>query len=95
LDVFEGENHKERWAGFTYGTLQGHAERGIETFRVTWDKEFSQVFFLMEAWSKPGHWLTHLFKIWARRVQRKAGKEAIQFMEDKLKEIKRIEGGVG
>jgi len=36
LEVFQGEDAKERWEGFTYGTLQGHAEKGIETFRVVW-----------------------------------------------------------
>src|SRR5579871_6160844 len=31
LEVFEGGSRKERWMGFTYGTLEGHAEKGIET----------------------------------------------------------------
>jgi uncharacterized protein (UPF0548 family) len=85
LEVFEGENKKEQWAGFTYGTLQGHAEKGIETFRVSWDKESSKVFWTMEAWSEPGHWLTRLFYFWARSIQKKAGREAMTYMETRLK----------
>jgi uncharacterized protein (UPF0548 family) len=87
LDVFEGANQKEQWAGFTYGTLKGHAERGIETFRVTWDKASAQVTFSMEAWSEPGHWLVWLFYPWARWVQKKAGREAMGFMKKRLEAI--------
>jgi uncharacterized protein (UPF0548 family) len=89
LEVFEDENEREQRAGFTYGTLQGHAERGIETFRVVREKGTSRVFYSMEAWSEPGHWLTRLFYSWARAVQKKAGREAIRFMEDKLKAVSR------
>jgi uncharacterized protein (UPF0548 family) len=89
LEVFEGEDGREQWAGFTYGTLEGHAERGIETFRIVREKETAKVFYSMEAWSQPGHWLTRLFYLWARAVQKKAGREAIRFMEDKLKAVSR------
>ncbi len=88
LDVFEGENEKEKWSGFTYGTLQGHAERGIETFRVAWDKASGKVHFSMEAWSNPGHWLVWIFYPWARWVQKKAGREAIGYMKERLENLK-------
>lgn len=84
LDVFAGENGQERLAGFTYGTLKGHAERGIETFRVVWEKATDKVRFTMEAWSMPGHWLVWLFYPWARWVQKKAGREAMEFMKERL-----------
>jgi uncharacterized protein (UPF0548 family) len=91
LEVKEGENSGEQWAGFTYGTLQGHAEKGIETFRVALDKASSKVSWSMEAWSEPGHWLTRLFYFWARAVQKKAGREALEYMESRLGKM--IEGG--
>lgn len=84
LEVFEGGNRKKRWSGFTYGTLKGHAERGIETFRVAWDKASGKVTFTMEAWSKPRHWLVWLFYPWARWVQKKAGREAMGYMKERL-----------
>jgi uncharacterized protein (UPF0548 family) len=89
LEVFEGDNPQERWWGFTYGTLEGHAEKGIETFRVTWDKASGKVHFSMEAWSRPGHWLIWLFYPWARWVQKKAGREAMQFMKDRLEAVEK------
>jgi hypothetical protein len=89
LDIFEGGNEKEQWAGFTYGTLKGHAEKGIETFRVTWVKASDKVHFSMEAWSCPGHWLTWLFYPWARVVQKKAGREAMGFMKERLEAIEK------
>lgn len=87
LDVFGGDDEKGMWSGFTYGTLEGHAEKGIETFRVTWDKAAGKVHFSMEAWSAPGHWLVWLFYPWARAVQKKAGREAMKFMRDRLEAI--------
>jgi len=87
LDVFEGEDEDQKWSGFTYGTIQGHAELGIETFRITWDKKTSKVLYSMEAWSEPGHWLIRLLEPWARAVQKKAGREAMNFMESKLKDL--------
>lgn len=84
LEVFEGEDEKEKWARFTYGTLQGHAERGIETFRVVLNKAEGRVHFSMEAWSLAGHWLTRLFYPWARYVQKKAGREAMEYMRSRL-----------
>ena len=84
LDVSEGEDEKEKWSGFTYGTLEGHVEKGIETFRVVLDKASGKVTFFMEAWSKPGHWLVCLSYPWARMMQKKAGREAVRFMKDRL-----------
>lgn len=96
VEVFEGDNEKERWSGFTYGTLEGHAEKGIETFRVAWDKASGKVFFSMEAWSWPGHWLTWLFYPWARWVQKKAGREAVKYFQERLEALQAInEGGAG
>lgn len=89
LKVFEGGNNRERWAGFTYGTLKGHAEKGIETFKVVWQKPSGQVYFTMEAWSKPGHWLVWLFYPWARAVQKKAGREAMEYMKQRLEAIEK------
>ncbi len=93
LDVFKGETTEKQWAGFTYGTLQGHVEKGIETFQVTLDKGSSRVIWSMEAWSKPGHWLTYLFYPWARVMQKKAAREVLEYMKTRLREKNKIEGG--
>jgi uncharacterized protein (UPF0548 family) len=87
IEVLKGKNDKEQWAGFTYATLEGHAEQGLETFLISWNKATSKVFFSMEAWSRPGLWLTRLFTPLARRVQKKATREVLEFMESKLKNI--------
>lgn len=56
-------------AGFTYATVEGHAERGIATFQVNWD-EGQRVSVLIDARSLPGTVLTRLGRPAARLFQR-------------------------
>jgi uncharacterized protein (UPF0548 family) len=46
-----------RNAGFAYGTLQGHPERGEEAFVVDWDDDDS-VWLTIKAFSNGGRWFT-------------------------------------
>lgn len=45
--------------GFSYETLQGHAEKGISTFTLEQTKN-DQVIFKIHTFSQPGNWLTRL-----------------------------------
>ncbi|MCA6091619.1 DUF1990 domain-containing protein [Streptomyces sp. SCA3-4] len=50
---------EERRAGFGYGTLPGHPERGEEAFVVTMDAE-GGVLLTVLAFSRPARWFTRL-----------------------------------
>ena len=41
--------------GFGYGTLSGHAERGVERFSVEWNREDGCVYYDVFAFSRPKH----------------------------------------
>ena len=55
-------------AGFTYGTLPGHPERGEERFLVRLDPD-DVVRAQIKAFSRPGRWFTRLAGPIARRIQ--------------------------
>ena len=55
--------------GFAYGTLPGHLECGEERFLVEWDPVDDAVWYDLLAVSKPGHVLTRLGYLFARREQ--------------------------
>lgn len=50
---------RERSHGFTYGTLPPHAECGEERFRVRMDAT-GTVWYEIDAFSKPRHWMARL-----------------------------------
>lgn len=56
--------------GFGYGTVQGHVEKGEEYFGVYQDAA-GKVWYEINAFSKPGIWLTQLTYPLARRFQRR------------------------
>ncbi len=45
--------------GFSYETLQGHAEKGISTFMLEQTKD-GQIILKIHSFSQPGNWLTRL-----------------------------------
>ncbi len=55
-------------AGFAYGTLPGHPERGEERFELTLH-ENGEVTFLIVAFSAPGRWFTRIGAPVGRMVQ--------------------------
>ncbi len=55
-------------AGFAYGTLPGHPERGEERFTLTLRPDH-EVVFEIAAFSKPGRWFTRIGAPLGRRVQ--------------------------
>jgi uncharacterized protein (UPF0548 family) len=56
--------------GFAYGTLTAHVEKGEELFMVTRD-ENGQVFYKLQAFSKPRFWMARLAYPIARAYQKK------------------------
>ena len=68
------EPHAKRF-GYAYGTLPGHVERGEERFLVEIDAE-GKVWYDILAFSQPRHLLPRLAYPWARRLQRRFGRDS-------------------
>lgn len=66
--------------GFAYGTLSSHVERGEECFRVECDAQ-GQVWYVVEAFSKPQFWPIRLFPFFARFHQRRFVRQSLQAMQ--------------
>ena len=73
-------------AGFTFRTLQGHPELGEETFFVEKDRASGAVRAGLRSWSRPGLWLTRLMSWFARRVQVRASRAALDHLEQTAKQ---------
>lgn len=71
--------------GFAYGTLKDHVERGEERFFVTMDAE-GRVWYHIEAFSRPGHWLTRLGYPLARAFQRQFVRDSGAAMRSALRQ---------
>lgn len=76
--TWDNESAGKREAGFTYVTLQGHAECGVESFRVQLDLASGTVSLLIDARSRPGLWLTRVGFPVARVIQRSLTRAAVQ-----------------
>lgn len=63
------ESESPRLAGFGYGTLQGHVERGEERFVLSFDPDDELVRYEIAAFSRPANLLTRLGYPLARRLQ--------------------------
>jgi hypothetical protein len=82
VDVFDGRIDGVWRSGFTYRTLEGHVMIGEETFAVEKDLATGKVTVSLEAWSRPGHWLTRLGYWYARWCQLHAGKSAVGHLQE-------------
>ncbi|HEX6884502.1 MAG TPA: DUF1990 domain-containing protein [Planctomycetota bacterium] len=69
------EQGSAREAGFAYGTLGAHVERGEECFRVTWEADDS-VWYDLRAFSRPAFWPVRLARPVARALQRRFQRES-------------------
>jgi hypothetical protein len=63
--------------GFTYATVAGHPEYGVETFSVEKDTTTGQVIVALRSWSRPGTFLALLCPPWVRRQQVRASYAAL------------------
>ena len=76
--TWDTESPIVREAGFTYITLQGHAECGVESFRLQLDRTTGSMTLLIDARSRPGLWLTRVGFPVARVIQRSLTRAAVQ-----------------
>jgi hypothetical protein len=63
--------------GFTYATVAGHPEYGVETFSVEKDTTTGKVIVALRSWSRPGTFLALLCPPWVRRQQVRASYGAL------------------
>jgi hypothetical protein len=63
--------------GFTYATVAGHPEYGVETFSVEKDITTGKVIVALRSWSRPGTFLALLCPPWVRRQQVRASHAAL------------------
>lgn len=73
--------------GFTYGTVRGHVEAGEERFLLTWDHVSNEVFYELEAVSRPKHFLAWLVYPYSRILQARFRKESCASVFDSVQEI--------
>jgi len=78
--VFDRAQDGTREVGFSLATVAGHAELGVETFKVCLKDQ--EVLFDIRSFSLPGHWLTRLAAPFTRGLQRRASGECLAFMRE-------------
>jgi uncharacterized protein (UPF0548 family) len=66
--------------GFAYGTLPGHVESGEERFLIEWDQRDDSVWYDVLAFSKPNHFIARLGYPFARRTQKRFGRDSAAAM---------------
>jgi uncharacterized protein (UPF0548 family) len=78
--LIDDDDGQLRRTGFAYGTLQGHGERGEETFIIEWRHADDGVWYDLRSFSKPGQLLTALGYPLARILQKRFARESTQTM---------------
>ncbi len=74
--LVDDDDGRMRRRGFAYGTLQGHGERGEETFIVEWRRADDSVWYDLSSFSRPGQLLTALGYPIARMLQKRFARES-------------------
>ncbi|MEZ5351101.1 MAG: DUF1990 domain-containing protein [Bryobacteraceae bacterium] len=65
--------------GFAYGTLLDHVEKGEERFLLEW-RDDDSVWYEINAFSTPNHWIAWAAYPLGRLLQRKFGRESLRAM---------------
>ncbi|HEY6400365.1 MAG TPA: DUF1990 domain-containing protein [Blastocatellia bacterium] len=83
--LIDDDDERMRRSGFAYGTLQGHGERGEETFIIEWLRasdavDADSVWYDLRSFSRPGQPLTALGYPIARMLQKRFARESTQVM---------------
>ncbi len=68
-----------RLFAFAYGTVSDHAARGEERFQIEW-REDDTVWYDIQSFSRPNHWLVYLGYPLARGLQKKFRTDSIRAM---------------
>jgi uncharacterized protein (UPF0548 family) len=79
VSIFDRDEEGVREFGIQIVSLEGHAEQGVETFKVVQDIR-GEVTFQIIANSKPGLMLTRFFSPLTRWVQLRASRECMRHM---------------
>jgi uncharacterized protein (UPF0548 family) len=74
--LVDDDDARTRRKGFAYGTLQGHGERGEETFIIERFHADDSVWYDLRSFSTPGQALTALGYPIARMLQRRFARES-------------------
>ena len=77
IDVFDGERDGVHRTGFTYRTLAGHPECGVETFAIEKELATGTVRAVVFAHSRCATTLSRLLRPMCRRLQLAAGRAAV------------------
>ena len=67
--------------GFAYGTLQCHSEEGEERFLVEHDQNTDEVWYDLQAFSKPKHPLARMAYPISRHLQKRFARESLAAMK--------------
>jgi uncharacterized protein (UPF0548 family) len=78
--LVDDDDERTRRSGFAYGTLQGHGERGEETFIIEQLRADDSVWYDLRSFSRPGQRLTTLGYPIARMLQKRFARESTQAM---------------
>jgi uncharacterized protein (UPF0548 family) len=78
--LVDDDDARMRRSGFAYGTLQGHGEKGEETFIIEWLHADDSVWYDLRSFSRPGQSLTSLGYPIARMLQKRFARESVQTM---------------
>lgn len=78
--LIDDDDGRTRRRGFAYGSLQGHGERGEETFIIEWRFADDSVWYDLRSFSRPGQWLTALGYPITRMAQKRFARESTRAM---------------
>jgi uncharacterized protein (UPF0548 family) len=78
--LVDDDDARMRRIGFAYGTLQGHGERGEETFIIEWLHADDSVWYDLRSFSRPGQLLTALGYPITRMLQKRFARESTSRM---------------
>ena len=85
IEIFD-DRSVDGSVGFTYGTLEGHSERGLATFAIDPDGG-DGLRFRIETWSSPAGVVGVLGGPIARKVQQRFTSEALDHFRDHFRVI--------
>ncbi len=80
IEIHDSSEQSKRAFGFTYGTVVGHVEQGEERFLLEWDLATDEVWYRLDAVSRPKHFLAWVAYGYARRMQAKFRHESCASM---------------
>jgi uncharacterized protein (UPF0548 family) len=78
--LIDDDDARMRRSGFAYGTLEGHGEKGEETFIIEWHHADDSVWYDLRSFSKPGQLLTALGYPVVRMLQKRFARESTRTM---------------